>query len=172
MAFEPEYRIGSGWDSHLFEPGRPLWLGGLLIPHPAGLAGHSDGDVLLHAVCDALLGALAHGDIGTHFSSHDPQWRDAASAGFVRHAMQLARHAGWSVVNLDANLILEAPKVAPLQAQLRESVAALLEVPSDRISIKGKTPEGLAATHTAIAQVSLLLRQVAPRPSPPPAVMA
>ncbi|HVB39822.1 MAG TPA: 2-C-methyl-D-erythritol 2,4-cyclodiphosphate synthase [Terriglobales bacterium] len=157
LPIEPEYRIGSGWDSHVFEPARPLWLGGLLIPHPAGLAGHSDGDVLLHAVCDALLGALAHGDIGSHFSSHDPQWKDASSAGFVRHALQLARHAGWSVVNLDANLILEQPRIGPLQTQLRESVAALLEVASERISIKGKTPEGLAAPRTAIAQVTVLL---------------
>lgn len=156
---EPDYRIGSGWDSHVFEAGRPLWLGGLLIPHPAGLAGHSDGDVLLHATCDALLGALAHGDIGAHFSSQDAQWQGAASAQFVRHALQLARHAGWSIVNLDANLILDQPRIAPLRTQLCESVAGLLEISSERVSIKGKTPEGLATPGTAIAQVSLLLRR-------------
>lgn len=155
----PEFRIGSGWDSHLFVPGRPLWLGGLRFDHPEGLAGHSDGDVLLHALCDALLGAIAQGDIGSHFASSDPQWRNAASSGFVRHALQLVRHAGWEIVNLDANLILERPRIQPLREQLRESVAALLEIPGDRVSIKGKTPEGLTTPDTAIAQVAVLLRR-------------
>jgi len=159
----PDFRVGTGWDSHIFEPGRRLWLGGIEIDHPQGLAGHSDGDVLLHAICDALLGALGAGDIGSHFASSDPQWRGAASERFVRHALQLAHHGGWQIVNLDANLILEQPRIQPLREQLRESVAQLLSVPSDRISIKGKTPEGLAAPNTAIAQVVVLLhRSVSP----------
>ena len=156
----PPLRIGSGWDSHPFESGRPLWLGGLLLDHPEGLAGHSDGDVLLHAICDALLGALALGDIGSHFPSSDRQWHGAASSLFVRHAAQLVRHAGWNVVNLDATLILDRPRIGPLRSQLRESVAGLLELPSDRISIKAKTPEGLATPDTAIAQATVLLYQV------------
>ena len=154
-----EFRIGSGWDSHLFEEGRALWLGGLLVDFHAGLAGHSDGDVLLHAICDALLGAIAAGDIGSHFSSSDPQWQGAASARFVRHAAQLARHAGWEIVNLDTTLILERPRIEPLRTQLRESIAALLDIGSERVSVKGKTPEGLGLPHTAIAQATVLLQR-------------
>ncbi|MGH9477152.1 MAG: 2-C-methyl-D-erythritol 2,4-cyclodiphosphate synthase [Terriglobales bacterium] len=154
-----EYRVGSGWDSHLFVPERRLWLGGMEIAHPLGLAGHSDGDVLLHAICDALLGAIGEGDIGTHFSSADPRWHNAHSEQFVRHAAQLIRRDGWSIVNLDANLILELPRIQPLREALREGVGSLLEIPSDRISIKGKTPEGLASVQAAIAHVVVLLRR-------------
>jgi len=154
-----EIRVGAGWDSHEFAPGRPLWLGGLKIEHPLGLAGHSDGDVLLHAVCDALLGAIGAGDIGTHFSPNEAQWKGAASERFVRHAVQLIHRGGWRLVNLDANLILNQPKIQPLQAQLRESVAVLLGTTSDRISIKAKSPEGLNAPNTAIAQVTVLLQR-------------
>lgn len=156
-----EYRVGSGWDSHVFVPERRLWLGGIEITHPLGLSGHSDGDVLLHAICDALLGALGEGDIGSHFGSANPQWQNAASERFVRHAAQLTRRAGWDVVNLDANLILEMPRIQPLREALRESVGSLLEIPSDRISIKGKTPEGLGNGQSAIAQVVVLLRREA-----------
>lgn len=158
----PDYRIGSGWDSHSFVPGRPLWLGGLRLEHPSGLAGHSDGDVLLHALCDALLGAVGAGDIGSHFSPTDPQWRDAPSERFVRHALQLAHRAHWEIVNLDATLILDQPQIAPWREPLRESLALLLSLPSDRISVKAKTPEGLFLPSTAIAQVVVLLRREAP----------
>lgn len=154
-----ELRIGSGWDSHEFAPGRPLWLGGLRVEHDRGLSGHSDGDVLLHAVCDALLGAIGAGDIGSHFPSSDPQWQDATSDRFVRHALQLTRRGGWELVNLDANLILDRPRIAPLRESLRESVAGILETPSERVSIKAKTPEGLGSAAAAIAQVTLLLRR-------------
>ncbi|MGH9394043.1 MAG: 2-C-methyl-D-erythritol 2,4-cyclodiphosphate synthase [Terriglobales bacterium] len=154
-----ELRIGAGWDSHEFVPGRPLWLGGLRVDHSAGLAGHSDGDVLLHATCDALLGAIGAGDIGSHFPPSDAQWKNAASERFVRHALQLVHRAGWQIVNLDANLILEQPRIQPLQAQLRESLAVLLGTTSDRISIKAKSPEGLNLPTTAIAQVTLLLER-------------
>lgn len=160
---EPLYRIGTGWDSHRFRAGLPLWLGGVRIEHPAGLEGHSDGDVLLHAVCDALLGAIAAGDIGAHFPSADPQWRGAASARFVRHALQLVRRAGWQIVNLDATLVLAEPRVAPLREALRESLAMLLEIPGDRVSVKGKTPEGLATDQAAIAQAVVLLERSAAR---------
>lgn len=154
-----ELRIGSGWDSHVFAPGQPLWLGGLRLEHDHGLSGHSDGDVLLHAVCDALLGAIGQGDIGSHFPSSDPQWRGATSSRFVRQALHLVRQAGWEIVNLDANLILERPRIAPLREALRESVAGILETPSERVSIKAKTPEGLGSASAAIAQVTLLLRR-------------
>ncbi|MGH9481025.1 MAG: 2-C-methyl-D-erythritol 2,4-cyclodiphosphate synthase [Terriglobales bacterium] len=156
-----EYRVGTGWDSHVFAAGRPLWLGGVKVKHPLGLAGHSDGDVLLHAVCDALLGAMGEGDIGGHFPSSDPRWQGAASERFVRHALELARRGDWEIVNLDANLILEQPRIEPLRAQLRESLALLLGVPSDRISVKGKTPEGLGTAAAAIAQVVVLLQRSA-----------
>ena len=155
----PELRVGSGWDSHEFVAGRPLWLGGLRIEHPSGLAGHSDGDVLLHAICDALLGAIGAGDIGTHFSPSDAQWKGAASERFVRHALQLTHRGGWRLVNLDANLILEHPRIQPLQPQLRERVAVLLGTTSDRISIKAKSPEGMHMPGTAIAQVTILLQR-------------
>ena len=153
----PPLRIGSGWDSHLFEAGRPLWLGGLRVPHPEGLAGHSDGDVLLHAICDALLGAIAEGDIGSHFPSADPQWRDAPSSQFVRHAARLVRRAGLEVGNLDATVILESPRIGPLRDELRASVAAVLDIPPERISIKGKTPEGMNTSRAAIALATVLL---------------
>lgn len=154
-----EIRIGSGWDSHAFVEGRTLWLGGVRVDHHAGLAGHSDGDVLLHAICDALLGALGAGDIGSHFPPGDPQWHEAASAGFVRHAAQLAQSGGWRVANLDCTLICEQPKIAPLRPSMQEAIASLLEIPSERVSIKAKTPEGLSLPATAIAQATLLLQR-------------
>ncbi len=155
----PDLRIGYGWDSHEFAVGRPLWLGGLRVEHTAGLGGHSDGDVLLHAVCDALLGALALDDIGTHFPPSDPQWKDAASSTFVRHALNLVKAQGWQVANVDCTVILEKPRMQPLRAAIRETMAALLEVPLDRVSIKAKTPEGMGTGHAAIAHAVVLLQQ-------------
>lgn len=156
----PDLRIGYGWDSHEFAAGRPLWLGGLQIEHSAGLSGHSDGDVLLHAVCDALLGALALDDIGTHFPPSDPQWKGAASSTFVRHALNLVKMQGWQVANVDCTVILEKPRMQPLRAALRETMAALLEVSLDRVSIKAKTPEGMGTGHAAIAHAVVLLQKV------------
>lgn len=152
-----DLRIGYGWDSHEFVAGRPLWLGGLKLEHPAGLGGHSDGDVLLHAVCDALLGALALDDIGTHFSSSDPRWKDAASSIFVRHALDMVHAQGWHVVNVDCTVILEKPRMQPLRAALREALAGMLEIPLERVSIKAKTPEGMGTGHAAIAHAVVLL---------------
>lgn len=153
----PDLRIGYGWDSHEFVAGRPLWLGGLRVEHSAGLGGHSDGDVLLHAVCDALLGALALDDIGTHFPSSDPQWKDAASSAFVEHALRLVQAQGWQVVNVDCTVILEKPRMQPLRAALRAALAKLLQVSVDRVSIKAKTPEGMGTGHAAIAHAVALL---------------
>ncbi len=153
----PPWRIGTGFDSHAFAPGIPLRLGGISIPHACGLAGHSDGDVLLHAVCDAILGALALGDIGALFPPGDPQWRNADSRIFVRRAHELMRAAGWSLGNLDATLILEHPRLGPYRESIRAGLAELLAAHMDTISIKAKTPEGLSWPDTAVAQVTVLL---------------
>ncbi len=153
----PDLRIGYGWDSHEFAPNTPLWLGGVQLDSPLGLAGHSDGDVLLHALCDALLGGLALGDIGAFFPPGDPQWRGAASSLFVRHALDLVHQQGWDVVNIDATLILEKPRLQPLRDRLRQNVAEILKVGIERVSIKGKTPEGMGTGNAAIAHVTALL---------------
>lgn len=166
MAAMESHRVGFGWDSHAFAPGRPLWLGGVQIPHPRGLMGHSDGDVLLHAAADALFGALALGDIGTHFPPSDEAWRGSPSARFVEHALREITRRGWAVANFDATVILESPRLGPYRDPLRDSVAMLLNVAADRVSIKAKTPEGLPWADLAIAHcVALLERRAAPPPA-------
>src|SRR5271165_5353566 len=142
-------RIGFGWDSHEFKAGVPLRIGGLAIQHPEGLAGHSDGDVLLHAITDALLGSIAAGDIGSFFPPGDPRWRDADSAIFLNLALEELRHAGYQIVNVDTTLVLAAPKIAPIAGEMRARVADLLGVEVDQVSIKAKTPEGLNMDHAA-----------------------
>jgi 2-C-methyl-D-erythritol 2,4-cyclodiphosphate synthase len=142
-------RIGIGWDSHAFKPGVPLRIGGLTIDHPEGLAGHSDGDVLLHAITDALLGAVAAGDIGSFFPPGDPRWKDADSAIFLRLALEELAHAGYQIVNIDATLVLAAPRIGPIAGEMRSRVADLLGVEMDQVSIKAKTPEGLNLEHVA-----------------------
>jgi 2-C-methyl-D-erythritol 2,4-cyclodiphosphate synthase len=142
-------RIGFGWDSHAFKPGVPLRIGGLTIDHPEGLAGHSDGDVLLHAVTDALLGAVAAGDIGSFFPPGDARWKDADSAIFLRLALEELSHAGYQIVNIDTTLVLAAPKIAPIAGEMRSRVADLLGIDMDQVSIKAKTPEGLGLDHVA-----------------------
>ena len=136
-------RIGFGWDSHAFKAGVPLRLGGMTVEHPEGLAGHSDGDVLLHAITDALLGAVSAGDIGTFFPPGDPRWKDADSAIFLRLALEELKNAGYQIVNIDTTLIMAAPKISPIAGEIRSRVADLLGVELDQISIKAKTPEGL-----------------------------
>jgi 2-C-methyl-D-erythritol 2,4-cyclodiphosphate synthase len=142
-------RIGFGWDSHAFKAGVPLRIGGMTIQHPQGLAGHSDGDVLLHAITDALLGSIAAGDIGTFFPPGDARWKDADSAIFIRLALDELKNAGYQIVNLDCTLILNAPKIAPIAGEMRVRVAELLEIDMDQVSIKAKTPEGLGLDHVA-----------------------
>jgi len=153
-------RIGFGWDSHAFKPGVPLKIGGLSLDHPEGLAGHSDGDVLLHAITDALLGAVAAGDIGTFFPPGDPRWKDADSAIFLNLALEEIQHAGYGIVNVDCSLILAAPKISPIAAEMRERVADLLSVDLDQVSIKAKTPEGLNLDHVAQCHAVVLLERV------------
>ncbi|MEO7828136.1 MAG: bifunctional 2-C-methyl-D-erythritol 4-phosphate cytidylyltransferase/2-C-methyl-D-erythritol 2,4-cyclodiphosphate synthase [Allosphingosinicella sp.] len=139
-------RTGMGFDVHAFANGEELWLGGLLIPHERGLKGHSDADVLLHAITDALLGAIGAGDIGDHFPPSDPQWRGAASARFVEHARALIEARGGRIDHVDATLICEAPRLAPHREAMRASVATLLRVAPARVSIKATTTERLGFT--------------------------
>jgi 2-C-methyl-D-erythritol 2,4-cyclodiphosphate synthase len=150
-------RIGCGWDSHAFQPGVPLKIGGIAIDHPEGLAGHSDGDVLLHAITDALLGALAVGDIGSFFPPGDPRWKDADSAIFLNLALEEVRTAGYRIVNVDTTLVLAAPKIGPISGDMRQRVAELLGIQPNAVGIKAKTPEGLNLDHVAQAQAVVLL---------------
>ncbi|MFL6862517.1 MAG: bifunctional 2-C-methyl-D-erythritol 4-phosphate cytidylyltransferase/2-C-methyl-D-erythritol 2,4-cyclodiphosphate synthase [Allosphingosinicella sp.] len=136
-------RTGIGFDVHAFAPGDGVWLGGVLVPHGKGLAGHSDADVLLHALTDALLGALGEGDIGVHFPPSDPKWKGAPSSLFVEHARALVEARGGRIDHVDATLICEAPKLGPHREAIRARVAALLRVPVARISIKATTTERL-----------------------------
>jgi len=150
-------RIGYGYDSHAFRDGVPLVLGGVLLEHPRGLAGHSDGDVLLHAITDALLGSVAAGDIGSFFPPDDPRWKGADSAIFLSEAMQQVELAGFRVVNVDTTLILAEPKIGPHAAKLRARVAELLNIDRSRVGIKAKTPEGTGTEQAAIAHAVVLL---------------
>jgi 2-C-methyl-D-erythritol 2,4-cyclodiphosphate synthase len=153
-------RIGFGWDSHAFKPGVPLRIGGMTLKHHEGLAGHSDGDVLLHAITDALLGAVAAGDIGSFFPPGDPRWKDADSAIFLNLALEEIQHAGYGIVNVDTTLVLAAPKISPIAGEMRVRVAELLGVDLDQVSIKAKTPEGLGLDHVAQAHAVVLLERV------------
>lgn len=152
-----KFRIGYGWDSHEFKPGIPLIIGGVRLPHDKGLGGHSDGDVLLHAITDALLGAMAAPDIGSLFPPSDPQWKGADSAVFLREALKRVACAGYRLVNLDSTLILAAPKIGPHAAAIRKHVAELCEISGDCVGIKAKTPEGMGTDNAAIAHVTVLL---------------
>jgi 2-C-methyl-D-erythritol 2,4-cyclodiphosphate synthase len=134
-------RTGLGWDNHRIAAGRPLILGGVHIKSGFGLEGHSDADVLAHAITDALLGAAALGDIGMHFPDSDPQWKGGDSIVFLRHAAGLVRQAGFSIANIDATVILERPKLKDYRLPIRESLAAALELPLDAVSVKFKTSE-------------------------------
>ncbi len=152
-------RIGIGWDSHEFRKGIPLKIGGVRLAHPRGLAGHSDGDVLLHALTDALLGAVAAGDIGSYFPPSDKKWKGADSTLFVREALKQVARAGYAVVNVDSTLILAAPKIGPHAKRIQRQVSKLLGVAPAAVGIKAKTPEGLGMNNTAIAQVVVLLQR-------------
>jgi 2-C-methyl-D-erythritol 2,4-cyclodiphosphate synthase len=150
-------RIGYGWDSHAFQAGLPLKIGGIAIDHPEGLAGHSDGDVLLHAITDSLLGALAVGDIGSFFPPGDPRWKDADSTIFLNLALEEVSTAGYRIVNIDTTLVLAAPKIGPISGDMRQRVAELLKIQPTAVGIKAKTPEGLNLDHVAQAHAVVLL---------------
>jgi 2-C-methyl-D-erythritol 2,4-cyclodiphosphate synthase len=155
---KPEMRIGYGWDSHEFKAGIPLIIGGVKLPHDKGLGGHSDGDVLLHAITDALLGAIAGPDIGSLFPPSDAQWKNADSAVFLREAVKRVKTAGYELVNLDSTLILSEPKIGLHSAAIRDHVAQLCGIAADCVGIKAKTPEGIGTEGAAIAQVAVLLK--------------
>jgi 2-C-methyl-D-erythritol 2,4-cyclodiphosphate synthase len=155
----PRTRIGYGFDSHEFRAGIPLKIGGITLPHNKGLGGHSDGDVLLHAITDALLGAIAAPDIGALFPPSEAKWKGADSVIFLHEALKRVRDAGYSVANVDASLILAAPKIGPHAAAIRNRVAKLMGLPSDCVGLKAKTPEGLNLDNTAIAHVVVLLEK-------------
>jgi len=152
-------RIGYGWDSHEFKAGIPLKIGGVTVPHSHGLGGHSDGDVLLHALTDALLGAVAGPDIGTLFPPSDPRWKGADSAIFLQEALERVEDAGYAVANVDSTLVLAAPKIAPHAMAIRNNVARLLGIPPESVGLKAKTPEGLRTDNAAIAHAVVLLEK-------------
>ena len=136
-------RIGIGYDVHGFAEGRPLMIGGIAIPHTHGLAGHSDADVLIHAIVDALLGAAALGDIGSHFPSSDPRWKNAPSSAFLTYTRDLLTEQGWHVGNLDATIVAERPKMAPHIPAMRAELARQIEIDLGQVSVKATTTDGL-----------------------------
>ena len=159
-------RVGMGYDVHAFaaaHSGRSLILGGIVIPYHRGLAGHSDADVLLHAVVDALLGAAGLGDIGTHFPSSDPRWQDASSTTFLEFTVDLLKQHGWEVGNIDATIVAEHPHLAPHIQPMRQRVAEITGIPLERISVKAKTTDGLgfAGREEGVAcyAIALLVRR-------------
>ncbi|MBU1360742.1 MAG: 2-C-methyl-D-erythritol 2,4-cyclodiphosphate synthase [Gammaproteobacteria bacterium] len=138
-----DIRVGEGWDIHQLVSGRPLMLGGVHVPHDSGLLGHSDADVLLHAITDALLGAAGLGDIGTHFPDTDAQFRGADSAVLLQEAMRRVNDAGWQVGNVDSTVIAQAPRLAPHIPAMRARIAEALGVSVDQVNVKAKTAEKL-----------------------------
>jgi 2-C-methyl-D-erythritol 2,4-cyclodiphosphate synthase len=138
-------RVGIGYDVHAFGPGDHVMLGGARIPHGQGVVAHSDGDVMLHALCDALLGAMGLGDIGQHFPDTDPRWTGADSRVFLRHCAELLQRHRWRLVNADLTVIAEAPRVGPHRAEMQAHIAHDLGCGADRINVKATTSEGLGA---------------------------
>ena len=158
-------RVGIGEDLHRVEEGRTLVLGGVTIEGAAGLAGHSDADVLLHAVTDAVLGAAGKGDLGTHFPSSNQRWKDADSRVFLTEALRMAREDGWALSNVDATVRAERPRLAPHLGAIRESIAAIAGVDLAQVNVKAKSGEGLDAVGRgeAIGAMAVVLLEAAPR---------
>jgi 2-C-methyl-D-erythritol 2,4-cyclodiphosphate synthase len=157
-------RIGQGFDAHALTAGRKLVIGGVTIPHDRGLDGHSDADVLLHAICDALLGAAALGDIGKHFPDSDPQYRGVDSRQLLRETAALLASSGWRVVNVDATVIAQEPRMAPHIAAMVGNVAADLDVPARDVNVKAKTTEKLGFTGRAEGIAAEAVVLIAPLP--------
>ena len=154
-----EYRIGQGLDVHAFAGGDHVMLGAVLIPHSRGLTAHSDGDVALHALCDALLGAVALGDIGQHFPPGDDEWRDADSSMLLASVAEMLKRAGWRTVNLDITIACEQPRIAPHVPAMREAIAAVLKMDVDAVSVKATTTEklGFCGRGEGIAATAVVL---------------
>ena len=157
-------RIGLGYDSHRFNGKRPLKLGGVTIPFSRGLAGHSDADVLLHAVADALFGAIGAPDIGEQFPPSDPRYRNADSRTFVRAAFEAVRREGWAVGNVDATVIADAPKLGTYKVRMRAAISRLLNVAPAQVSVKAKTTESFCPSGKGIAAQAVVLLQPSSRP--------
>ncbi len=152
-------RVGFGYDVHAFTENRPLILGGIEVPHTHGLLGHSDADVLLHSICDALLGAAALGDLGRHFPDTDPQYRGVSSLVLLERTREILRQEGFAVVNVDSTLVLQKPRVAAYVAGMREKIAGALQMPASRINVKATTTEklGFAGREEGIAAYAVAL---------------
>lgn len=160
------FRVGHGYDAHRWTDGRPLILGGVRIPHPQGLLGHSDADVLLHAICDAILGALALGDMGQHFPDSDPQFEGISSIKLLEETMLMAKDRGWKVGNLDATILAQRPRLASYIPQMVQSIAQTLDVEPSSISVKATTTEGMGFVgreEGVAAHAMILLVRPAPR---------
>lgn len=157
------FRIGEGWDVHALVPGRKLMLGGVNVPHTAGLLGHSDADVLLHTITDAVLGAAGLGDIGRHFPDTDPQFKGVDSSVLLAEAMRRVRQQGWELVNVDSTIVAQAPKLAPHMSDIQAGVAKALGVAPDQVNVKAKTAEKLGPVgqgQSMEARAVVLLRKV------------
>ncbi len=161
----PMIRTGIGYDSHRLVEGRPLVLGGIEIPHERGLQGHSDADVLIHALCDALLGAVADGDIGQHFSDKDPQWKNADSTVLLGRVVERLARARWRILNTDATVVTEAPKLSPYIPAMRTRLAEVLCVDVSCVSIKAKTNEGMDAIGRREGMSAMAVATVTQQPS-------
>lgn len=161
--YQVKIRIGQGLDVHAFTAGDYVMLGGVRIPHQHGIDAHSDGDVALHALSDALLGAAALGDIGQHFPPADEQWRDASSLVMLGHVVQLLRQNGWEIVNVDITIACEAPRIAPYVAQMRQATAGILQLDVAAVSFKATTTEqlGFCGRGEGIAALAIALLQEA-----------
>ena len=156
------YRIGSGMDVHQLVEGRPLWIGGVHIPHSKGALGHSDADVLLHAICDAMLGALALGDIGTHFPDTDPAYKNIDSKILLQKTYELVREKKYVVVNVDSSLCLESPKIKKYAGDMRNTIAHILNISADDVSVKATTNEKMGfigREEGLVAYATVLLKQ-------------
>ncbi len=162
MELSTPFRVGLGYDSHRFESGRPLILGGIKIPDHPGLAGHSDGDAITHALIDAILGAVSLGNVGTHFPPTEERWKDADSTELLSKSVEVIDREGWMVVNVDLTVICESPQISLFAPEMKERLSDVLQVPLERISIKGKTNEGMGwigeSKGLAVHAVALLER--------------
>ena len=141
-----EFRIGQGYDVHRLAPGLPMWLGGVQVPSEYGFVAHSDGDVAIHALCDALLGALALGDIGKHFPDTSDEWKDADSKDLLRRVMEMVRRHGWEVSNVDITIALQQPKINPYVPRMRDVLSSVMDIERNQVSIKATTTEHLGFT--------------------------
>ena len=162
MELSTPFRVGLGYDSHRFESSRPLILGGITIPDHPGLAGHSDGDAVTHALIDAILGAVSLGNVGTHFPPTEERWKDADSTELLSNSVEVIDREGWMVVNVDLTVICESPQISLFAPEMKERLSDVLRVPVERISIKGKTNEGMGwigeSKGLAVHAVALLER--------------